>query len=51
MRAHVWFLVSLLLACGTPFPAAAQVDLTVTPALTRGPEGAPVTIVEFVDFE
>jgi len=41
-------LVSLLLAAA---PAAAQVDLTVTPAMTRGPEGAPLTIVEFVDFE
>ena len=30
---------------------AAQVDLTVVPAMTRGPEGAPVTIVEFLDFE
>ena len=51
MRAHVWFLVSLLLACGSPTAAGAQIDLTVTPALTRGPAGAPVTIVEFVDFE
>ena len=32
-------------------PAAAQVDMTVDPAMTRGPAGAPVTIVEFFDFE
>ena len=51
MRAHVWFLLPLLLGAGSPTPAAAQVDLTVTPALTRGLAGAPVTIVEFVDFE
>jgi hypothetical protein len=31
--------------------AAAQVELTVVPAMTRGPERAPVTIVEFTDFE
>ena len=44
-------LVSLLLAAGTVVPATAQVDLTVTPAMTRGPERAPLTIVEFFDFE
>jgi hypothetical protein len=43
-------LVSLLLA-GPVTPAAAQVDLSVTPAMTRGPERAPITIVEFFDFE
>lgn len=32
-------------------PAAAQVDMTADPAMTRGPAGAPVTIVEFFDFE
>jgi hypothetical protein len=31
--------------------ASAQVDLTVEPAMTRGPGQAPVTIVEFFDFE
>ena len=49
MRAWVWFLVPLLLAAAGP--ATAQVDLTVTPAMTRGPENAPLTIVEFSDFE
>ena len=47
----VQFFVSLLLATGWFAPAAAQVDLTVTPAMTRGPERAPLTIVEFSDFE
>ena len=51
MRAWVWLLVPLLLAAGSVVSAAAQVDLTVTPAMTRGPERAPLTIVEFFDFE
>ena len=51
MTAWAWLLVSLLLAAGSITPAAAQLDLTVTPAMTRGPEGAPLTIVEFFDFE
>ena len=50
---RTWFrlLVSLLLGAGVMAPAAAQVELTVTPAMTRGPENAPLTIVEFSDFE
>ena len=51
MRAFGWGAVSLLLALAGAVPAAAQVELTVTPAMTRGPERAPLTIVEFVDFE
>jgi protein-disulfide isomerase len=51
MRGRVAALVPLLLIAGALGPAAAQVELTVTPAMTRGPEGAPVTIVEFVDFQ
>ncbi len=51
MTAWARLLVSLLLAAGSVTPAAAQLDLTVTPAMTRGPEGAPLTIVEFFDFE
>jgi hypothetical protein len=43
--------VPLLLAVALFAPAGAQVELTVTPAMTRGPERAPITIVEFVDFE
>jgi hypothetical protein len=48
-------LVPLLLALGVsvcaPAPVPAQVDLNVVPTMTRGPEDAPVTIVEFLDFE
>lgn len=51
MRPRARFLVPLLLAAGLSTPAAAQVDLSVTPAMTRGPARAPVTIVEFADFE
>ncbi len=51
MTAAVTWLVSLLLAGSLAGPATPQVDLTVAPAMTRGPEGAPLTIVEFFDFE
>lgn len=43
--------VSLLLAVVVAAPVAAQVDVTIVPTMTKGPEGAPVTIVEFLDFE
>jgi hypothetical protein len=51
MTAWARLLVCLLLAAASVTPAAAQLDLTVAPAMTRGPEGAPLTIVEFFDFE
>ena len=41
----------LLLLAGAAGPVAAQVELTMDPARTRGPAQAPVTIVEFSDFE
>lgn len=44
----VWPLVLVALAVA---PAAPQVDVSVDPAMTRGPAVAPVTIVEFFDFE
>jgi hypothetical protein len=31
--------------------ADAQIGLTVAPAMTRGAAGAPVTIVEFSDYQ
>jgi hypothetical protein len=51
MTALASFLLSLLLAGGFGGPASAQVDLSVTPAMAKGPVGAPLTIVEFFDFE
>ena len=44
-------LLPLLLVAGAVAPAAAQVELTMDPGRTRGPALAPVTIVEFSDFE
>jgi protein-disulfide isomerase len=32
-------------------PAAAPVDVTITPGMVRGPATAPVTIVEFSDYQ
>ena len=51
MTAWVRLLVSLLLTAGAVGPAAAQVELTVMPAMTKGSENAPVKIVEVSDFE
>jgi hypothetical protein len=55
MMPHPRVLVPLLLGVGLSVaataPAAAQVDLSVVPTMTRGSEDAPVTIVEFLDFE
>ena len=55
MREPRRVLVPLLLGAGLSLsalaPVAAQVDLTVVPAMTRGPVDALVTIVEFLDFE
>ena len=51
MRCRPAALLPLLLALGAIGPAVAQVDLTADPARTRGPARAPITIVEFSDFE
>lgn len=32
-------------------PASAQVELTVHPSMVKGPPDAPVTIVEFSDYQ
>jgi hypothetical protein len=44
----VMLLVILLV---TVTSARAQVDITVDPAMTKGAGGAPVTIVEFSDYQ
>jgi protein-disulfide isomerase len=41
-----------LAAASVCLPAFAQVvELTVDPAMVRGPADAPVTIVEFADYQ
>ena len=47
------FVLLAVIALVTPGTrrARADVDLTVHPAMTRGPAGAPVTIVEFSDYQ
>ena len=40
-----------LLAVLVASPAAAQVEITWSPSMVRGPSGAPVTIVEFSDYQ
>ena len=48
---YILFLLLLLAsALGTPL-AGAQVELTVHPSMIKGPPGAPVTIVEFSDYQ
>lgn len=43
-------LVAAVLALGAT-AAPAQVNLTVQPFMTKGPAAAPVTIVEFSDYQ
>jgi hypothetical protein len=55
-RARVYYsllapsLLALLALVAGP-RAEGQVSLTVTPAMTKGAAGAPVTIVEFSDYQ
>lgn len=41
--------VLFLLVAGEP--VSGQVSLTIDPAMTKGPSTAPVTIVEFTDYQ
>jgi len=43
--------VAVTLAALETAPAMAQVELTAQPMMTRGAPGAPVTIVEFSDYQ
>jgi hypothetical protein len=45
-----WLLGLLLLASVVP-AAGAEVNLTVHPAMVKGPNDARVTIVEFSDYQ
>jgi len=44
-------LPGLVLVAAWAVVAAAQVTLTVTPAMVKGRTDAPVTIVEFSDYQ
>jgi hypothetical protein len=47
-------LLALLLALvvvARPMRASGQVELTWSPSMVKGPPGAPVTIVEFSDYQ
>jgi hypothetical protein len=44
-------LLALLLLLATGGRAEGQVGLTVNAAMTKGPAEAPVTIVEFSDYQ
>lgn len=43
-------LLLVVLALGAA-SAAAQVELTAHPSMVKGPPGAPVTIIEFSDYQ
>lgn len=52
LRPGVYYISLLLLAAVTAASGVeAQVDLTVAPTMTKGPSDAPVTIVEFSDYQ
>ena len=48
-----WLLVILALTVSAARPpvAGAQVELTVSAAMVKGPADAPVTIIEFSDYQ
>jgi hypothetical protein len=56
---YAFIVVGLLLAAGAllvwtltrPGPARAQVDVSLDPAMTKGPADAVVTIIEFSDYQ
>jgi protein-disulfide isomerase len=41
----------LLLLAPSASRAQAPVELTLTPSMVKGPAGAPVTIIEFSDYQ
>ncbi|MGH6693110.1 MAG: hypothetical protein ACREF4_20785 [Gammaproteobacteria bacterium] len=42
--------LAIAIALSTP-QVFAQVELTWSPSMVRGPSGAPVTIIEFSDYQ
>jgi hypothetical protein len=49
VRVYTIVLVSILLL--TSDGIAAPIRITIDPAMTKGPAGAPVTIIEFSDYQ
>lgn len=48
----IFSLVGLIVvAASIALPVRAQTRLTIDPAMTKGPASAPVTIVEFSDYQ
>lgn len=49
---RVYYIVALVIACTLGRgEARGQVDLTAAPSMVKGPSEAPVTIVEFSDYQ
>lgn len=48
---RVYYILPLLPLVLVASLASGQIDLTVEPAMTKGPARAPVTIVEFSDYQ
>ena len=44
-------LLALLVIGGGAVRTQAQVELTVNPSMVKGPRNAPVTIIEFSDYQ
>jgi hypothetical protein len=48
----IFALVGLaVVAASIALPTPAQTQLTINPAMSKGPDGAPVTILEFSDYQ
>jgi hypothetical protein len=49
----MWMTLSLLalLVASSPARVLAQIEITLAPSMVKGPSGAPVTTVEFSDYQ
>ncbi len=51
MYSRVYYSLPVLFLLVAGEPVSGQVSLTIDPAMTKGPSTAPVTIVEFTDYQ